>query len=81
MSEINKQMEIRDLVDNTHMKEKLQDLKNWEKTMKNAEKEIKRQVFTFNSFCEISNHPSLFFLICLGTRRATTNTQSIVEGE
>lgn len=41
MSEIQKQLEIRDLVDNTPLREKLVEVRNWEKTMKQREKELK----------------------------------------
>lgn len=41
MSDIQKQLEIRDMVDNTPLREKLVEVKNWEKTMKQKEKDLK----------------------------------------
>lgn len=41
MSDLEKVLEIRDLVDNTPLRNKLVDLKNWEKSMKQKEKELK----------------------------------------
>lgn len=37
-------MEIRDLVDTTPLRNKLMEVKNWEKTMKQKEKELKNKV-------------------------------------
>lgn len=41
MSEIEKQMQMRELLDNSPLREKLLELKQWEKTMKVKEKELK----------------------------------------
>ena len=41
MSDIQKQLEIRDLVDTTPLREKLLEVKNWEKSMKQKEKDLK----------------------------------------
>lgn len=41
MSELEKQLQIKELLDNSPLREKLLELKHWEKTMKVKEKELK----------------------------------------
>lgn len=59
MSEIQKQLEIRDLVDNTPLREKLVEVRNWEKTMKQREKELKS-----NNKVEVRRNTLLNLLCC-----------------
>lgn len=75
MSEIQKQLEIKELVDNTPVREKLLELKNWEKTMKVKEKELKlngnkSEVSTItlfsSSLCLLSIDCSLFQRVTMG---------------
>lgn len=54
MSEIQKQLEIKELVDNTPVREKLLELKNWEKTMKVKEKELKLNNNNKPEVCKIT---------------------------
>lgn len=44
MSEIQKQREIREMVDNTPVRDKLLEVKHWEKTMKQKEKDLKAKI-------------------------------------
>lgn len=41
MSDLHKQLDLREMVDTAPLREKLMDVKNWEKTMKQREKELK----------------------------------------
>lgn len=59
MSEIQKTMEIRELVDNTPLRNKLVEVRNWEKTMKQKEKDLKKGIVS-----EVRIRNALLF-ICL----------------